>query len=135
MYIFYITCLIVFSDFTYSQIQAQKITDLLDKPIYATSIMLDVEIIFVVEQDGLIKLIKDLELEETPFLDITDRVQTPFYPGDERGLLGFTLDPEFKKNGFFYVNYVDQNNTSIISRFSSTNLIANKSTERSDIKI
>ena len=135
MYIFYITCLIVFSDFIYSQIQAEKITDLLDKPIYATSIMLDAEIIFVVEQDGLIKLIKDLELAETPFLDITDRVQTPFYPGDERGLLGFALDPEFKKNGFFYVNYVDQNNTSIISRFSSTNLIANKSTERYMLKV
>ena len=135
MYIFYITCLIVFSDFTYSQIQAEKITDLLDKPIYATSIMLDAEIIFVVEQDGLIKLIKDLELEETPFLDITDRVQNPFYPGDERGLLGFALDPEFKKNGFFYVNYVDQDNTSIISRFSSTNLIANKSTERYMLKV
>ena len=135
MYIFYITCLIVFSDFIYSQIQAEKITDLLDKPIYATSIMLDAEIIFVVEQDGLIKLIKDLELAETPFLDITDRVQTPFYPGDERGLLGFALDPEFKKNGFFYVNYVDQNNTSIISRFSSTNLVTNKSTERYILKV
>ena len=81
MYIFYITCLIVFSDFIYSEIQVQKITDLLDKPIYATSIMLDAEIIFVIEQDGIIKLIKDLELEETPFLDITDRVQSPFYPG------------------------------------------------------
>ena len=135
MYIFYITCLIVFSDFIYSEIQVQKITDLLDKPIYATSIMLDAEIIFVIEQDGIIKLIKDLELEETPFLDITDRVQSPFYPGDERGLLGFALDPEFKKNGFFYVNYVDQDNTSIISRFSSTNLIANKSTERYMLKV
>ena len=91
MYIPYITFLIVFSSFIYPQIQTQKITDLLDKPIYATSIMLDTEVVFVIEQDGFIRLIKDLELNKVPFLDITDRVQSPFYPGDERGLLGLSL--------------------------------------------
>ena len=100
MYIFYIVFLIVFN-FSYSQIQVQKITDLLDKPVYATSIMLDSEVIFIVEQDGFIKLIHNSKLNENPFLDITDRVQSPFYPGDERGLLGFALDPNFKQNGFF----------------------------------
>ena len=128
MYVFYIIFLIVFN-FSYSQIQTQKITDLLDKPLYATSIMLDSEVIFVVEQDGFIRLINDSKLDETPFLDITDRVQSPFYPADERGLLGFALDPEFKKNGFFYVNYVNKNNISIVSRFSSQNLIADKESE------
>ena len=135
MYISYIAFLIVFSSFIYPQIQTQKITDLLDKPIYVTSIMLNTEVIFVIEQDGFIRLIKDLELDEHPFLDITDRVQSPFYPGDERGLLGFTLDPEFKNNGFFYVNYVDQNNTSIISRFSSHKLIADKDSEKYILKV
>ena len=99
MYIFYIVFLIVFN-FSYSQIQVQKITGSLDKPIYATSVMLDTEVIFVVEQDGLIKIIRDSKLNKVPFLDITDRVQAPFYPGDERGLLGFVLDPSFKDNGF-----------------------------------
>tara|TARA_X000001036_G_C20681380_1_gene806025 strand:+ start:1720 stop:2790 length:1071 start_codon:yes stop_codon:yes gene_type:complete len=97
--------------------------------------MLDTEVVFVIEQDGFIRLIKDLELNKVPFLDITDRVQSPFYPGDERGLLGFALDPEFKNNGFFYVNYVDQNNNSIISRFSSKNLIANKDSENYILKV
>ena len=64
MHIFYITFLIAFN-FLYSQIQVQKITDLLDKPIYATSIMLDVETIFIVEQDGIIKIIKDSKLNES----------------------------------------------------------------------
>jgi len=109
--------------------QVQKITDLLDKPIYVTSIMLDSELIFIVEQDGIIKLINNSELNKNPFLDITDRVQAPFYPGDERGLLGFALDPNFKDNGFFYVNYVNKDNNSVISRFSSNNLIGNNESE------
>ena len=134
MYIFYITFLIVFN-FSYSQIQVQKITDLLDKPIYATSIFLDFEIIFVVEQDGIIRFINSGELQDIPFLDITDRVQSPFYPGDERGLLGFALDPNFKQNGFFYVNYVDKNKMSIVSRFSSKNLIADINSEKYILKV
>ena len=134
MHIFYITFLIVFS-FSYSQIQVQKITELLDKPIYATSIMIDEETIFVVEQDGIIKLINNSKLEETPFLDITDRVLSPFYPGDERGLLGFALDPKFRENGFFYVNYIDENNTSIVSRFSSENLRGIKASENYILKV
>ena len=114
MHIFYITFLFVFN-FLYSQIQVQKITDLLDKPIYALSIMLNVEVIFVVEQDGIIKTIHDSKLNQTPFLDITDRVQSPLYPADERGLLGFALDPNFKQNGFFYVNYINQQNLGTIT--------------------
>ena len=134
MIIFYVTFSIVFN-VLFSQIQVQVITDLLDKPVYATSIMLDAEIIFVVEQDGVIRIINNSKLEETPFLDITDRVQSPFYPADERGLLGFALDPNFKQNGFFYVNYVDQRNTSIVSRFSSKNLIADSASENYIIQL
>jgi len=97
--------------------------------------MFDSEIIFVVEQDGLIKLIDGLKLREEPFLDITDRVQSPLYPADERGLLGFALDPNFKQNGFFYVNYVNQKNTSIVSRFRSKDLIADNMSEEYIIQL
>ena len=47
---------------------------------------------------------------EIPFLDITDRVHKPLFPGDEMGLLGFAFDPNFQKNGFVYVNYNDKDN-------------------------
>ena len=57
MHIFYIILLIAFN-LLYSQIQVEKIADNLDKPIYATSIMIDVEVIFIIEQDGIIKIIK-----------------------------------------------------------------------------
>ena len=97
--------------------------------------MIDEEVIFVVEQDGIIKIIKENGLNKGIFLDITDRVLSPFYPGDERGLLGFALDPKFTFNGFFYVNYVNNENHSVVSRFSSSNLIANKESEMDIINI
>ena len=97
--------------------------------------MLDKEIIFIVEQDGIIKNVESDGRFNRIFLDITDRVLSPFYPGDERGLLGFALDPDFKKNGYFYVNYVNNDDYSIVSRFSSSNLIADKKSEKYIITI
>ena len=134
MYIFYIILLVI-CNFSYSQIHLKKITDSLEKPIYATSIMSNIETIFIVEQDGVIKIIQNSILKDIPFLDITDRVLSPFYPGDERGLLGFALDPDFIKNGYFYVNYVNKDNMSIVSRFSSKKFISDKNSERNIISL
>ena len=91
--------------------------------------MMEEEFFFIVEQDGIIKITSETVLDQKIFLDIRDRVFSPFYPGDERGLLGFALDPNFISNGFFYVNYINNDNQSIISRFSSINLIANQGSE------
>ena len=101
----------------------------------ATSIMLDTEIIFVVEQQGIVKVVKDNKVLNSFFLDITDRVQSPFYPGDERGLLGFVLDPAFDKNGYLYVNYVNKSNITIISRFESRDLLVDKNSEQNIMSI
>lgn len=60
--------------------------------------------LFVIEQEGRIKIIKNGTLENTPFLDISDRVQCC----GERGLLGVAFHPAYKANGYFYVNYTSQ---------------------------
>jgi glucose/arabinose dehydrogenase len=55
--------------------------------------------IFVAEQSGRVRLIKNGVLLDTPFLQV---------PADavwERGLLGITLDPDFAFNHFVYVYY------------------------------
>ena len=57
--------------------------------------------LFVVEQAGRIKIIEDGNLKSTPFLDISSRVQCC----GEQGLLGVAFHPEYKTNGYFYVNY------------------------------
>ncbi len=72
--------------------------------------------IFVVEQAGKIKVFpnqKNINTTKT-FLDITDRVTS----GGETGLLGLAFHPDFKNNGYFYVNYTAPNPLrTVISRF------------------
>lgn len=70
--------------------------------------------IFIVEQAGRIKIIKDGNTLTTPFLDITDRVLS----GGERGLLGLAFHPDFENNGYFFVNYTKAGGHTQVSRFS-----------------
>jgi glucose/arabinose dehydrogenase len=73
--------------------------------------------VLIVEQGGLIRLFLGGTLVDLPFLDIRDRVGSS---GNEQGLLGLALDPDFLENGRFYINYTDKNGGSVISRFVST---------------
>jgi glucose/arabinose dehydrogenase len=59
--------------------------------------------VFVVEQSGIIKVFRnDSTATSTQiFLDITDRVTS----GGELGLLGLAFHPDYRHNGYFYVNY------------------------------
>lgn len=70
--------------------------------------------LFVLEQPGRIRIIKDGQLLPAPFLDITDRVGMN---GSEQGLLGLVFHPDYKNNGYFYVNYTDARANTVIARF------------------
>ena len=61
--------------------------------------------LFICEQPGVIRIIKDNKLLPEPFLDIKNRVvsMNPFY--DERGLLGLVFHPNYKNNGRFFIYY------------------------------
>ena len=61
--------------------------------------------LFVVEQFGRIRIIRDGELQATPFLDIRNKIVNLFSDFDERGMLGLAFHPDFKSNGRFYVAY------------------------------
>ena len=58
--------------------------------------------LFVVEQGGTIRIIDRGALQNTPFLDIRDRV---WRKGDEQGLLGLAFHPDHKANGRFFAHY------------------------------
>ncbi len=61
--------------------------------------------LFVADQPGKIYVIKNGELLQTPFLDLTDKMVkvNPVY--DERGLLGIAFHPNYQTNGRFFVYY------------------------------
>jgi len=75
--------------------------------------------LFVLEQSGVIKIINDSgTVNAQPFLDINENVSDA---QDERGLLGLDFHPDYASNGYFYVNYVNNIDETIISRFSRSN--------------
>jgi glucose/arabinose dehydrogenase len=70
--------------------------------------------LFVVEQSGSIRIVNSQGIiQSQPFLDISSRV---LFSG-ERGLLGVAFHPHYSSNGYFYLNYVDLNGNTSISRF------------------
>ncbi len=56
--------------------------------------------VFVCEQTGTLRVIKDGQLRSEPFLTV------PVDSHWERGLIGVALDPGFESNGFVYITYV-----------------------------
>ena len=69
--------------------------------------------LFVVEQAGRIRIVRDGSLVETPFLDISARVSS----GNERGLFSVAFHPDFNTNGSLFVNYTDLDGTTRIERY------------------
>jgi glucose/arabinose dehydrogenase len=57
--------------------------------------------IFVAEQAGLLRVIKDNQLLAAPFVDLSRVVD----PAGERGLLGIAFDPDFSENRYVYVYF------------------------------
>lgn len=84
--------------------------------------------LFVAEQAGRITVLgADGKLSEKPFLDIANKVQS----GGEMGLLGLAFHPNFRANGYFYVNYIDHGQHTIIARYQSSSTATTKvSTEK-----
>jgi len=61
--------------------------------------------IFIIEQGGKIKVIKNGTLLPTPFLSISDRLDGLNIAYSEKGLLGLAFHPNYKTNGRFFVYY------------------------------
>ncbi|MEK9721204.1 MAG: hypothetical protein VW257_09215, partial [Quisquiliibacterium sp.] len=61
---------------------------------------------FVVQQDGLVRVLSaNGTLEAEPLLDLRGRMLTLEKNFEERGLLGFALHPEFRRNGRVFASY------------------------------
>jgi glucose/arabinose dehydrogenase len=87
------------------------------KPVFVTSYPNDSKLLYVVEQAGLIRIIKNGKKLNRPFFNINKNVVNPNRPGDERGLLGFAFHPNHINNRKFYINYMNNDGFTIVSEF------------------
>jgi glucose/arabinose dehydrogenase len=76
----------------------------------------DRERIYVVEQDGRIRAIRNGQLQATPFLDVSGRISS----GGERGLLGLAFHPQFATNRRFFVNYTNPRGDTHVAEFRAS---------------
>ncbi len=76
--------------------------------------------LYVVEQGGQIRVFdnrRDVKKSDV-FFDIKQHSTSAFLSGGEQGLLGLAFDPQFKQNGYFYLNYTaTKPRRTVISRF------------------
>jgi len=79
--------------------------------------------LYVVQQGGMIRIIRNGAMLPTPFLDLTAKIVS----GGEQGLLGLAFHPNYAVNGYFFVYYTAVGNgTLTIERYqrdaNNTNL-------------
>ncbi len=84
----------------------------LDGPLLVTAPAGDSRV-FIVEQPGRIRVLRDDSLLPAPFLDITAKVGS----GGERGLLGLAFHPDYASNGLFFVDYTDRDGDTRVERY------------------
>ncbi len=85
----------------------QTVVTGLDQPLLVTAAPGDPRI-FVIEQTGAIRVIKDGQLLPTPFLDLGGANGVVQCCG-EQGLLGLAFHPDFRQNDRFYVHHTARN--------------------------
>jgi glucose/arabinose dehydrogenase len=69
--------------------------------------------LFVVEQPGRIRIVRDGQVLPEPFLDLSDLVSCC----GERGLLSVAFHPDFATSGDLFVDYTDTNGDTVVARY------------------
>ena len=111
-------------------ISLRLVTRELKQPVHMTHAGDNSKRLFITEQTGVVRMLKDGRLQRSPFLDIRERVKS----GGETGLLSIVFHPSFKKNRRFFVNYTSSKGGlhTVISEFHADSHLefANAESER-----
>jgi hypothetical protein len=85
-----------------------------DSPTYATGAPGFPKLLFVVEQPGTVRILRNGHELGSPFLDIRGLVGDD---GGERGLLSIAFPPDYAQSGRFYVYYTDNDGNIRVEEF------------------
>jgi glucose/arabinose dehydrogenase len=92
-----------------------KVVDGLQAPVQVTSAPGVPGLLFVVEQGGLVRVVKGGAIQPRPFLD----VRSLTHASGEQGLLGLAFAPDYKRSRQFVVDYTDLNGDTRVMRYRS----------------
>lgn len=97
------------------QVRLQPVASGFEQPVYISTAGDGPGRLFVVEQAGRIQILQDGSINPEPFLDIRSLVGTF---GMEQGLLSVAFHPDYKNNGYFFIDYTDREGDTVIARYS-----------------
>lgn len=99
----------------HAALRFQRVASGLTRPVAVTHANDGSGRIFIVLQDGQIRIRNSAgQLLAQPFLDINALVSCC----GERGLLSMAFHPQYGTNGFFFVNYTNNQGNTVIARYS-----------------
>jgi glucose/arabinose dehydrogenase len=100
-------------DPTGQKVRADVVVSGLSSPVDVTDAGDGSGRLFVVEQAGIIRTIRDGASLDRPFLDIRSRIAS----GGERGLLGLAFHPDFPTDPRLFVDYTDLKGNTVIASY------------------
>lgn len=94
-------------------ISLAKVASGFSAPLYVTNAGDGSGRLFVMEQTGRIRVVRNGRVSHGAFLDVSSLISS----GGERGLLGLAFAPDYEKSGRFYVNYTDTRGNTVVARY------------------
>ncbi len=110
-----------------AQLRTQVVANGLIQPVAVGAPTGDLARLFIVEQNGRIRILNLTTgtLQATPYITLSSLVVF----GGEQGLLGMAFDPNFSANGRFYVNYTRlADGATVIARYTANAPFATSTT-------
>jgi glucose/arabinose dehydrogenase len=95
------------------QIASQVVATGLHDPVAVVADPTQRSTFFVVQQGGLVRVVREGMVHEQPFLDLRSEIAN----GGERGLLGLVLAPDYAESRRFFVNFTNRNGDTVVARF------------------
>jgi glucose/arabinose dehydrogenase len=92
-----------------------QVVDGLQAPVLVTAAPGAPGLLYVVEQGGLVRVVKGGTILSQPFLDVRALIRS----GGEQGLLGLAFAPDYAKSRQFVVDYTDRNGNTRVVRYRS----------------
>ena len=95
----------------------QLVAQGLSQPLFLTAPRSDSSRLFVVEQGGRVRIIRNDSLLTRNLLDLRGRVST----GNEQGLLSIAFHPQYATNGYVFVSYTNVAGDTRVLRYHAAN--------------
>ncbi len=105
--------------------------DSLELPVFITPVLGSNDKFFVLEKVGRVRLVENGKVQEQSVLDIGNLVST----GNEQGLLGIAVHPNYQSNGYIFINYTDEAGDSQIVRYQVSNNVADPNSAKTILSV